>query len=101
MDTEFLVEIKQSNECGSLTNDEILDLHLSHHPLPPARQQPHLLISSTQTITQKKAKNQEMRFHSQNLVWYHLCLCTQNPGLRQVDLELSPKRGSDKLNILD
>ena len=31
---------------------------------------------------------------------YCLGLCTQNPGLREVDLELSPKRGSDKINML-
>ena len=73
---------------------------LSQYPLPPARHQPHLLIPSTQTINQKKAKNPEMRFNSQQIVLYCLHLLTQNPGLRVVNLEPSPKRGSDKMNML-
>ena len=28
MDTEFLVQMRQSNKCGSVRNDEILNLHL-------------------------------------------------------------------------
>ena len=28
MDTEFLVQMRQSNKCGSVRNDEIIDLHL-------------------------------------------------------------------------
>ena len=28
MDTEFLVQIRQSNKCGSVRNDEIFNLHL-------------------------------------------------------------------------
>ena len=55
--------------CGSL----------SQHPLPPARHQPHLLIPSTQTINQKKAKNPEIRFNSQQIILYCLALLTQNP----------------------
>ena len=51
-------------------------------------------------INQKKAKNPEMRFNSQQIVLYCLSLHTQNPGLREVDLEPSPKRGSDKINML-
>ena len=30
MDTEFLVEMRQSNKCGSFRNDEILNLHLGY-----------------------------------------------------------------------
>ena len=41
-----------------------------------------------------------MRFNSQQIVSYCLGLRTQNPGLREVDLELSPKKGSDKINML-
>ena len=66
---------------------------LESAPLPPARHQPHLLIPSAQTTNQKKAKNPEMRFNSQQIVSYCLGLCTQNPGLREVDLEPSHKRG--------
>ena len=41
-----------------------------------------------------------MRFNSQQIVLYCLGLHTQNPGLREVDLERSPKRGSDKIKML-
>ena len=53
--------------------------HLSQHPMPPGRHDQHLLIPSAQTNSLKK---------------------TKNPGLREVDLEPSPKRGSNKINIL-
>ena len=57
MDMAFLVKMKQSNKCGSVRNDEIINLHLlwaldSRFSLPPARHQPHLLILPTQTINQ-------------------------------------------------
>ena len=68
---------------------------LSQHPLPPARHQPHLMIPSAETINQKEAKNPEMRFHSPQIELYCLGLDSQNLGLREVDLEPSPKRGSD------
>ena len=73
---------------------------LSQHPLPPARHQPHLLIPFAQTINQKKAKNPEIWFNSQQIVSYCLGLRTQNPGLREVHFERSPKSGSDKINML-
>ena len=40
-----------------------------------------------------------MRSNFQQIILYCLGLCIQNPGLREVDLEPSPKRGSDKINI--
>ena len=40
-----------------------------------------------------------MRSNFQQIVSYCLGLRTQNPGLREVDLEPSPKRGSDKINM--
>ena len=40
-----------------------------------------------------------MRSSSQQIVSYCLGLRTQNPGLREVDLEPSPKRDSDKIKI--
>ena len=73
---------------------------MSQYPLSPARNQQHLLMSSTKTISQKKAKSLEMRFNFQQIVLYCLGVCTQNPGLREIDLEPSPKRGSDKINKL-
>ena len=73
---------------------------LSQHPLPPARHHQHLFIRSVLTSPLKKAKNPEMRFNFQQIVLYWLGLCTQNPGLREVDLEPSPKRCSNKISIL-
>ena len=48
----------------------------------------------------KKTNNPEMRSNSQQIVSYCLGLRTQNPSLREVDLEPSPNRGSDKIKML-
>ena len=65
---------------------------------PASCKTPATFIDSTTNL--KKAKNPEMRFNSQQIASYCLGLCTQNPGIREVDLEPSPKRGSDKINML-
>ena len=56
----FLVQMRQSNKCGSVGNDKTytwdLVRLLSQHPLPPARHQPRLLIPSMETINQEKNK---------------------------------------------
>ena len=39
-----------------------------------------------------------MRLNFQQIVSYYLGLGTENPGLREVDLEPSLIRGSDKIN---
>ena len=107
MDTEFLVEMRQSNKYGSLRKDEIFNLHLGYgagaltqHPLPRPRHHQHLLIPSAQTNSLKKTKNTEMRFNFHEIVAYCFGVCTQKTGLREVDLEPSPKRGSNKINML-
>ena len=41
-----------------------------------------------------------MRSKSQQIISQCLGLHTQNPGLREVDLEDSPKTGTDKINML-
>ena len=61
---------------------------------------PATFIDSIRPINQKKAKNLEIRFNSYQIVSYCHGLGKQNPGLREVDLEPSPKRGSDKINML-
>ena len=73
---------------------------LSQHPLPPARHQPNLLIASAQTLNQEETKNPEKRKKSQQIISYCFGLRTQNAGLREVDLDPSPKRGSDKITRL-
>ena len=62
---------------------------LTQYPLSPARHQPHSLIPSAKTINSKKEKDPEMRLNSQQIVSYCLGLRTQNPGLKEVDLEPS------------
>ena len=98
-----LARMRQSNGYGSVRNEDIFKLHLgsgarpfNQHPLPPAIHQPH----PPKQTSKKKQKILKKRSNSQQIVSYCLGLCTQNPGLRQVDLELSPKRGRDKINRL-
>ena len=93
MNTEFLVKRRQSNKCASVRNDEIFNLHF-------ASGVDDSLISSGQRINQKKVKNPEIRFNSQQIISYYLGLRTKDPGLREVDLKYSPKRGSDTINVL-
>ena len=50
-------------------------------------------------MNQEKTKNPEMRSSFQQIVLYYLGLHTQKPGFREVDLEASPNRGSDKINM--
>ena len=102
MDTEFLVQMRQSNKCGSVTNDEIFNLHLKSGA-SPWNSIPCLLQDTShiywfrplKQLTRKKAKNPEMRFNSQKFVSYCLGLRTRKPGLRGVDLKPTPKRGSE------
>ena len=70
------------------------------HPLPPARHQPHLLISFPHTSNQKNTKNPKLRFKSQEFASYCLDLFTQNPGQREVHLEPTAKKNSEKINML-
>ena len=56
--------------------------------------------STAQRVNLKNAKNREIRFNSQQIVSYCLDLHTKNPGLREVDVEPRPKRGSDKIKML-
>ena len=104
MDTEFLVQMRQSNKCGSVRNHEIFNLHFGSGE-GPGVSIPCLLQDTShiywfhppQTVNQKKGK---MIFNFQEMLLHCLGLCTQNPELRQVDLELTPKRGSHKINML-
>ena len=105
MDKELLVQMRQSNKYGSVRNDEILNLHLRSGAGPWVNI-PWLLQDSIywfhplKQLT-RKMQSAEMRFNSQQLVSYCLGLHTQKPGLRVVDLESSPRKGSDKINMLN
>ena len=65
MDVEFLVQIRESDKCGSARNDEIFNLHVesgvsSWVSIHPAWHPIHL-------INQKKAKDPDLRFNSQQI----------------------------------
>ena len=106
MGITFVVQMRQSNKCESVKNEEIINLHLGSGA-GPWISIPCLLQHTSQIywfnplkiINQEKTKNPEMTFSFQQIVLYCLGLCTQNPGLREVDLEPSTKRGSDKTNM--
>ena len=49
--------------------------------------------------TNKKQKIRKISNYQQ-MVLYCLGLRTQNPGLREVDLQSRPRRGTDKVNML-
>ena len=53
-----------------------------------------------QLTTAQKQNKKQKKSNSQQIISYCFGLCTQNPGLREVDLKPSPKRGSDKINRL-
>ena len=73
---------------------------MGQHPLPPARHQPHPLTPSDKTVNKEETKNPEKRSNSQQIGLDCLALYTQNPGLREVDLEPRPKIGRDKIKRL-
>ena len=107
MDTQFLVQMRQSNKFGSVRNDEIFNLHL-RSGAGPWVSIPCLLQDTShiywfhlpKQLTTKKEKNPEIKLNSQQTVSYCFDLLTQNPGLRNKDLEARPKRGTDKINML-
>ena len=47
-----------------------------------------------------KNEDSKIRFNSQQIVSYCLGLCMQNQVLREIDLEPSLKRGSNKIKML-
>ena len=94
-----LAQMRQSNGYVGVRNT--FNLHLgsfSQHALPPARHQPDPLTPSAQTTIQEETKNPGKRSSSPQIVSYCLELRTQNPVLKKVNLEPSPKRDSDKIN---
>ena len=68
---------------------------------PTSCKTPATFIDSIRQIKEReKTNNPEMRFNLQQIILYRLGLHTQNPVLRELDLEPSPKRGSGKINML-
>ena len=99
-------------KCDNLINVEVkgmmkystytwnLARKLKSASLPPARHQPPSLIPTAQTITEEKTKQSRNEVQLPTNHMYCLGLSTQNTGPREVNLEPSPKRGSDKINML-
>ena len=96
----------QCNGCGSVRNDvnstHTWDLVQALESASPAScKTPAKSIDSIRPNNHlRRNKKSEKRSNTQQIVSYCLGLRTQNPGLREVDLEPSPKRGSDKINSL-
>ena len=65
---------------------------LSKHPLPPARHLPHLTIASIRPTFPGINPDQEMR-QCINKSYRAALITSENPELREVDLEPSSKRG--------
>ena len=85
-------------KCSTYTWDLVWALDSAS---PASCQTPATFIDSIRPkINQNKAINTEMRFNSKQIVSYCLGLRTENPGQGEVDLEPSPKRVSDKINML-
>ena len=106
MDMAFLVQTRQSNKCGSVRNDEIINLNLVSG-VGPWVGSPCLLQDTSniywfhlpKTINQERTKNPEMRSNFKQILLYCLGPQTQNQGLREIDLDPRAKKASDKINM--
>ena len=102
-----LVQMGQCDRCGSVRNDVIFNSHLESGAGPWVSI-PCLLQDTNhiywyhlpKMINQEKTQNSEMRSNLQQIGLYYLGLCTQNPGLTEVDLEPSAKRGTNMTRAL-
>ena len=96
----------QCNRCVSVRNDvnstHTWDLVWALESASPAScKTPATSIDSIRPNNHlEETKNPEKRSNIQQILSYCLGLRTQNPRLREVDLEPSRKRGSDKINSL-
>ena len=103
----FLVKMRQSNKCVSVKTDEIINLH-SGSDVSPWISIPCLLQETSHIYwfyaqkqsTMKKTKNSEMRYNFQKMVLHATLATYTERWVREVDLESSPNRGSDKINML-
>ena len=103
----FLKQMGQCNGCRSVRNDIIFNSHLGYGAgrwvsiLRFLQQISHIHWLHLPKHSSKKEQKILKKDQTPNkLHFIALALCTQSPGLRQVDLEPSPKRGTDKTNRL-
>ena len=77
-------------------------VHALESAFPASCKTPATSIESIRPISQpwKYKKNPEKSSNYQQIILYCLGLCTENPGLREVDLEPCQKSDSDKINKL-
>ena len=107
MDPEFLRQMRQSNKWGSVKNDELFNLHLGSG-VGPWVSIPCLLQDTShiywfhppKQFNRKKQITQKWDSAPQQIVLYCHGPHRENTGLREEDLEPSPKRVSDKINSL-
>ena len=99
--------MRQSNKCVSVKTDEIINLH-SGSDVSPWISIPCLLQETSHIYwfyaqkqsAMKKTKNSEMRYNFQKMVLHATLATYTERWVREVDLESSPNRGSDKINML-
>ena len=88
-----LAQMKQSNGCGSVRNNEIFDLGSGASPwfsiLAYCKTPAHPFIPSAKTVNPGETKNPGKRSNSQQIVSYCLGLCTENPGLLILSVKTS------------
>ena len=72
---------------------------LSKHPLPPPRHLPHLTIASVRPTFPGINPDQEMRQCIINKSYRAALITSENPELREVDLEPNSKRGCSKCSV--
>ena len=102
----FLVQMRKSNKFGSVKNVQIINLQVGSCGVPwlsiPCLLQDTNYIywfHLPKTINREKTENSEIRSNFQQIILYCFGLRTQNPGLQEADLEPSPKRGRDNINM--
>ena len=90
------MEVSEMVKLSTFTGNVVQALELAS---PSYCKRPATFIDSICQNNPEKTKNFEMRSNSQQIVLYCLGLYTHKPGLREVDLERSPKRADDKIKI--
>ena len=102
----FLAQMRQCNGCESIRNNIIFNSQLGSGAGPWVsilcllQDTTHIHWLHAHKHSSKKKQNILKKDQTPNKLYYCLGLGTQNPRLREVDLEPSNKRGCDKIKKL-
>ena len=109
MDMTYLVQMRQSNKCGSVRNDKIPTypcnlVQALESASPASCKTPSTFTNSICSSTRKNQRVQkwDSALNKSNCTVLAYCLGppTQNLGLRELDLKPSHKKNSDTINML-